>query len=130
MEERLREALESRQNLTDEASAALGLSVGGDSSPTPSSTRGGSEAREELAMLQARLESHQAEIEELGEEARRWGNLSNSCKVNVFPMFQIEKIILSRLRSEKVEADGALRSAREAAAAAEEELKSAREEAR
>ena len=45
-------------------------------------------------------------------------------------MFQIEKIILFRLRSEKVEADGALKSAREAAAAAEEELKSAREEAR
>ena len=35
-------------------------------------------------MLQARLESHQAEIEELGEEARRWDNFSNFRKVNVF----------------------------------------------
>ncbi len=47
-----------------------------------------------------------------------------------FQYFKSKKIILSRLRSEKVEADGALRSAREAAAAAAAELKSAREEAK
>ncbi len=63
LEERLREVLLERERRLGEEEEAD--EDGGRSG------RGDSEVREELAMLQARLESHQAEIEEMAEAERK-----------------------------------------------------------